>query len=131
MATGTEHRKAWPAATLGAERVAHPALAPLEALVGLDHGLLLLAFLAQDRLVRVADALALVGLGLAEAPDLGRNLADPLPVGAADRDRGWSLADDLHVFGDRELDVVAVTELQVEDPSVDGGTVADTADLQP
>ena len=46
--------------------------------------LLLLAFLAADRLVAVLDPLALVGLGRAERADLGGDLADPLAVGAGD-----------------------------------------------
>src|SRR4051812_43636043 len=64
--------------------------------------LLLLAFLAADRLGVVLDPLALVGLGLAEAADLGGDLADALPVGPGDLDRGRLLADDLHVGRDRE-----------------------------
>src|SRR5690242_10886028 len=43
--------------------------------------LLLLAFLAADMLVAVLDALALIGLRLAEGADHCRGLPDPLPVG--------------------------------------------------
>ena len=64
--------------------------------------------------VIVLDALALVGLGPAERADHGGDLADALPVGAGDRDRGRLLAGDLDVGRDRELDVVAVAELQVQ-----------------
>src|SRR5437868_13391312 len=53
-----------------------------------DIGLLLLAFLAADGLGRVFDPLALVGLRRAVGADLGRDLADPLAVGAADSDQG-------------------------------------------
>ncbi len=42
--------------------------------------LLLLAFLAEDVLVGIFHALALVGLGLAEFADLGGDLADLLLV---------------------------------------------------
>ena len=50
--------------------------------------LLLLAFLAEDLLVGVFHALALVGLGLAELADLGGDLADLLLVDAGDDDLG-------------------------------------------
>src|SRR5438045_6252085 len=44
--------------------------------------------LAQDALAGVADALALVGLGLADLADIGRHLADELLVEAPDGDPG-------------------------------------------
>src|SRR4029453_8721084 len=47
-----------------------------------------LARLAKDALVGVADALALVGLGLADLADVGCDLADQLLVGTLDRDAG-------------------------------------------
>src|SRR5713226_322317 len=47
-----------------------------------------LAGLAQDALAGVADALALVGLGLADLADVGRHLADQLLVGPPDGDAG-------------------------------------------
>src|SRR5258708_26699644 len=50
--------------------------------------LLLLAFLAPDRLGRILDALALVRLGRAQAADLGRELPDFLAIGAGDLDLG-------------------------------------------
>src|SRR6185312_6249818 len=92
--------------------------------------LLLLAFLAADGLGVVLDALALVGLRLAVAADDGGDLADALAVGAADRDRGRLLADDLDVVRDRELHLVAVAELQVERLALDGGAIADAVDLE-
>src|SRR3546814_13093859 len=48
------------------------------------HGLLLLAFFAEDVLAAIFDALALIGFGLAPAADLPRDLADLLLVAAAD-----------------------------------------------
>src|SRR5579862_4532786 len=95
-----------------------------------DMVLLLLAFLAADRFVAVLDPLALVGLGRAERADFGGDLADPLAVGAADRDHGRPLADDPHVFGDRVGDVVAVAELQVERLALHRGAIADAVDLE-
>src|SRR6188472_1198830 len=51
------------------------------------HGLLLLAFFAEDILTAVLDALALVGLRLAPAADLGGDLTNLLLVDAADLHR--------------------------------------------
>src|SRR5918998_6910446 len=50
--------------------------------------LLLLAFFAEDILAAILDALALIGLGLAPAADLGRELADALAGVAPDLDPG-------------------------------------------
>src|SRR3984893_10383189 len=79
-----------------------------------DIGLLLLAFLAADRLGRVFDPLALVGFRRTVGADLGRDLDDPLAVGAADSDQSRPFADDVDVSGYRFCDVVAVAELQIE-----------------
>src|SRR5258708_31412093 len=49
--------------------------------------LLLLAFLAENILAAILDALALIRLGLAPAANLGGDLADLLLVMAADLDR--------------------------------------------
>src|SRR5215468_5819664 len=92
--------------------------------------LLLLAFLAYDLLAQIHDALALVRLGLAEAADLRRHLAHALLVGAGDLDGGRLVALDLDVRGDREHDVVAVAELELQGLALDRGAVADAADLQ-
>jgi hypothetical protein len=69
-----------------AKRAANAATAPFEERE-FRHGLLLLAFFAEDILAAILDALALVGLRLAPAADLGGDLADLLPVDAADLDR--------------------------------------------
>src|SRR6185437_1629844 len=61
--------------------------------------LLLLAFFAEDILAAVLDALALVRLGLAPAPNLGRDLADLLLVDAADLDRVLVGRLDVDAFG--------------------------------
>src|SRR5690348_11236180 len=92
--------------------------------------LLLLAFLAADALVAVLDALALIGLGLAEGADHRRGLPDPLAVGAGDGDRGRLLAGDLDVARDRENHVVAVAQLQHQVLALDGGAIAHALDLQ-
>src|SRR5437879_4553763 len=92
--------------------------------------LLLLAFLAPDRLGRILDALALVGFGRTQAADLGRELAHLLAVGAADLDLGRPRRLDLDAGRDRHLDVVAVAELQLQHLGVGLGAVADTVDLE-
>src|SRR3546814_10265114 len=74
------------AATL-AERRADALTAPIEERE-FRHGLLLLAFLAENVLAAVFDALALVGLRLAPTPDLGGQLADLLAIDARNLDRG-------------------------------------------
>src|SRR5262245_33948011 len=96
-----------------------------------DMGLLLLAFLTPHRFGRVFDPLAFVGFGRTIAADFGGDLAYALAVGAADLDHGRPLAGDLYVFGDREGDVVAVAELQVQDIALHRRAVADPVDLEP
>src|ERR1700747_3247519 len=95
-----------------------------------DIRLLLLAFLAADRLGRVFDALALVGFRRAIGADLGRDLADPLAVGAGDIDQGRPFTDDLDVVGDRIRNLVTVAELQIERVALHRGAVADAIDFQ-
>src|SRR5712691_332413 len=92
--------------------------------------LLLLAFLAADRLVTVFDPLALIGLGRAERADLGGDLADPLAIGAAHCDRGRPLAGDPHILRDRVGDLVAVAELQGQGIALHRGAIADAVDIE-
>src|SRR5450432_1824652 len=92
--------------------------------------LLLLAFLAANSLGLVLDALALVRFRLAIAAYHGGPLSAPLAVGARDADRGRLLAGDLDLVGDREADLVAVAELQIEDLALHCRTVADAVDLE-
>ena len=81
---------------------------------------------AGNRLVAVLDALALVRLGRAIAADFGRDLADALAVGTADRDRGRPLAVDLHIRRDRKHDIVAIAELQRQRAARHRGTHSQT-----
>src|SRR5688572_22918248 len=76
--------------------------------------LLLLPFLPEDILAAIFDALALVRLGLAPAADLGGELADLLPIDAADLHRGVVRRLDLEALRHRDVDVVAVAELQLQ-----------------
>src|SRR5690606_25374166 len=92
--------------------------------------LLLVPFLAEDVLAAVLDALALVRLGLAPAADFGGKLANGLLVDPADLDRGLVRRLHLEPFGNVELHVVAVAELQLELLALCVRAVADTGDLE-
>src|SRR6185503_16367193 len=73
----------------------------------------LLALLAADHLVVVADALALVRLRLLLRADVSRELADELLVEARDRERALVCRDG-EAVGDHHLYRVAEAERQVE-----------------
>src|SRR5207237_1493679 len=92
--------------------------------------LLLLPFLAEDVLALVLDALALVGLRLPPAADLGGELADRLLVDPADDHGGLVGGLHLQAFRDVEVDIVAVAELQLELAALGAGTIADAGDHQ-
>src|SRR5262245_10702829 len=76
--------------------------------------LLLLRFLEDHLLVRVAHALALVGLGRAVGPHFGRDLPDELLVQPLDHDLGLRWRLDLHTFGHRVHHRVREPQRQVE-----------------
>src|SRR5476649_2181842 len=92
--------------------------------------LLLLAFFAPDRLGRVLDALALVGLGRTQAADFRGELPDLLAIGARDLDLGRLQRLDLDASGDRNLDVVAEAELKVQRLGIGRGAIAHAVDLE-
>src|SRR3569623_2118530 len=91
--------------------------------------LLLLPFLAEDILAAIADALALVGLGLAPAADLGGELPDLLLVDAADLDRGLIGGLGLDALGNFDLDVMAEAELEPQFAPLSLRTIADAGDF--
>src|SRR6186997_2632729 len=97
---------------------------------GIAWPLLLLPFLTEDVLAAVLDALALVGLGLAPAADLGGELADGLLVDAADLDRGLVRGLHLQTLGHRKIDVVAVAELKLQLVALRVRAVADAGDFE-
>src|SRR5260370_29348973 len=76
------------------------------------------------------DALALVGLGRTQAADLRRKLSDLLAIRAGDRDFGRLQRLDLDAGRDRNLDVVAVAELQLQHLGVRLGAVADAVECE-
>src|SRR2546421_5122054 len=90
-----------------------------------------LAGLAQHALVDVADALALVRLGLADLADVGGHLADQLLVEAAHRDAGGRRYLELDSLRCVDRDGVREPELEV-DPARPGrrGAVAHAHDLE-
>src|SRR5690606_7877191 len=129
VTTRTVHRQArTPCGTL-AERGAD-ALAPLLERGKMCHGLLLLAFFAEDVLAAIFDALALIGFGLTPTADFRRDLADLLLVDTADRDRRIVRRLDLDTLGHREVDVVAVAELQLQILALRIGAIANAGDLE-
>src|SRR5690606_8221302 len=91
--------------------------------------LFLLALLAEDHLVRVADAFALVGLRRAEGADLRRHLADALLVRALDLDRGRPLRGDADALRNRIADLVAVAEVEDQLLALHRGAVAGAGHL--
>src|SRR3546814_12468830 len=76
------------------------------------------------------DALALIGFGLAPAADFRRDLADLLPVHAADLDRRVVRRLDLDAFGHRKVDIVAIAELQLQRLALRIGAIADAGDFE-
>src|ERR1700737_639553 len=89
-----------------------------------------LAFLAEDVLACVPDALALIGLGRPEPADLGRDLSDLLPVDPGHHDLGRPRCHDRDALGDRVLDLVAEPERQLQILALHRRAVADAGDLQ-
>src|SRR3954453_9025771 len=91
-----------------------------------------LSDLAADVLAGVTDALALVGLGLAELADVGGHLADELLVDARDAEPGRAVHREGDAGGGVEDDRVAVAELELEGGGALGqAAVADAHYLEP
>src|SRR6185503_4652946 len=126
-------RRAWRLCR-AAERLAVVVIRSVLGLLG--GGLLLaadlagLAGLAADLLAGVADALALVRLGLARRPDARCDLADELLVDAEHREPGRIL--DLEADPGRRIDLdrVAVAQVELELAPDESRTIADAGDLQ-
>src|SRR2546423_10824126 len=89
-----------------------------------------LSCLLADALAFVADTLLLVGVGFAQRPDLGSDLAHPLLVGAPDRDprRRRHLEGD--ALGGGVPDGVGVAERQLDAVGTGRAAVADAVDLE-
>src|SRR5688572_13520145 len=92
--------------------------------------LLLLAFLADDLLTSVTNALALVRLGTAIFADLGSNLADLLLVDAGHGDFRRLRHGDRDVLRRFVDDVMAEAERQLQVLALHGGAIADAGDLK-
>src|SRR6476646_906573 len=82
-----------------------------------------------DLLALVADALALVRVGLAELADVGGDLADLLLVDAADHELRRRLDLEGDALRGRDGHGVAVAEGELEVRALGGHAVADAADL--
>src|SRR5438094_4719924 len=92
--------------------------------------LLLLSFLAEDILVRISHALALVGFGWAVTADLGGDVADLRLIDAGHHNLGRFWRRHRNAFGDREVYVVGKPELQLQRLALYGGAKTDTGNLQ-
>src|SRR5690606_25719642 len=90
----------------------------------------LLGFLHDDLLAGVADALALVGLRLAERADLGRHLAHLLLVGTADHDLGLRRGSQGDAFRRGEHHRVGEAQVQAQVLALHGGAVTDADQLE-
>src|SRR5690606_32742789 len=112
---------------MGGRRNAPPATPPRGVAVRV---LLLLAFLADDLLASIANALALVRLRFAILADLGGNLANHLLVDARNGDFGRLADGERNALRRLVDDVMAETESQLQVLALHGGTVADAGDLE-
>src|SRR5262245_8796969 len=92
--------------------------------------LFLLSFFAANALARVPHAFALIGLWRAIAANLGRDLTHELLIAAADRNRRGLLAYDLNAGRNRVEHIVAQADLQLQALALQGGTIADSGNLQ-
>src|SRR4051812_40826682 len=82
-----------------------------------------------DEFALVADALALVRVGLAQLADVGGDLADLLLVDAAYDELRRALHLEADALGGQDRHRVAVAEGELEVRSLGGDAVADAADL--
>src|SRR5207248_8512206 len=90
----------------------------------------LLADLAPDDLVRVLDALALVGVGLAQHPQARRRLAEDRLVRPAQRDRRLLVDLRRDALGQRKDDGVGVAQRELDGPALQLRAIADPDDLE-
>src|SRR5512146_1504601 len=129
--TDSRARPLVPAASLTLRRTDAVLRAVRSVNLDIARPLLLLPFLAEDVLVGVLDALALVGLGRTESADFGGHVPDLLLVDAGDHDLGRLWRRDRDALGNWEIDVVREAELQLQGLALHGGAIADAGDLQP
>src|SRR5215475_5575482 len=126
----TDSRSRVPAAALTARRTRAVRRSVWVLNLAMVASLLLLAFLAEDVFAGVLHALALVRLGLAEAADLRRHLADLLAVDPGDYHLGRLRRHDRDAGRDRIDHVVAVAERDLQVLALHGGTIADAGNLE-
>src|SRR4029453_6221625 len=89
-----------------------------------------LSGLAADMLPGLAHALALVRVGLAQPPDVGRHLADLLLVDALDREPGRAGDLEGDALGSLDRDLVGVAEAEHQVRALGLDPVADPLDLE-
>src|SRR6476646_11954193 len=93
--------------------------------------LLLLAFLAEDELAGIFDALALIRLRRTQATDFRRDLPDLALVDTGNCDLDRPGRRDRHARRNRKRDVVAVAERQLQVLALHRRLIADAGDFQP
>src|SRR6185437_8074383 len=87
--------------------------------------------LAADDLTRVANALALVRVGLAQLADVGRGLADQLLVDAGDREPRGRVDGERDAVRRRDHHGVAEPERELQRAALERDAVTDAVDLEP
>src|SRR5512136_2870600 len=92
--------------------------------------LLLLSFFAEDILIHVFHALALVGLGRAVTADLGRDVADFLLVDPGNYNFGWLRRRYGDAFRNWKVYVVGKAELQLQRLTLDCSAKTHAGDFQ-
>src|SRR5690606_4905154 len=92
--------------------------------------LLLLPFLAEDILAAILDTLALVGLRLPPAANLGRKLAYLLLVDPGNLDRCLVGGLYLKTFRHLDIDIMAVAKLKLEPVALSLRTIANAGNFQ-
>src|SRR5581483_9129029 len=93
--------------------------------------LLLLAFLAEDALVGIFDALALVGLRRPIFADFGCDLPDLLAIRARNHDLDRPRRGNRDALRDRIDNVMTIAERELQVLALHRGAVADPVDLEP
>src|SRR6187397_3209003 len=128
--TDSRARPLVPAASLTLRRTDAVLRAVRSVSLDIARPLLFLAFLAEDILVGVFHALALVGLGRTESADFGGDVPDLLLIADGDHDLGRLWRRDGNAFRDREIDVMREAELQLQRLALHRGAITDAGDLQ-
>src|SRR6187551_449221 len=128
--TDSRARPLVPAASLTLRRTDAVLRAVRSVNLDIARPLLFLSFLAEDVLVGVLHALALVGLGRTVSADFGGDVPNLLLVDAGDHDLGRLRGCNRDPFGNREIDVVRKAKLQLQGLTLHRGAITDAGDFE-